>query len=85
MFAHILVLDTPYYTRADRSGTFRLADLPAGPGTLILWHPRGDFDTLRVEPPASLEVVEVRISRHEIPPHMNKLGRPYRGRRDSYD
>lgn len=85
MFAYVLVLDTPFYTRPDRSGAFRLSELPTGPGTLILWHPRGDFATLRVEPSAVLDDVEIEISRHQIPPHLDKFGRPYRAARDRYN
>lgn len=40
MRANVLVLETPYVTRARVDGSFSLADLPAGPGTLVIWHPR---------------------------------------------
>jgi plastocyanin len=37
MRATILVLDTPYFTRTDTNGTFRLEHLPAGKFTLKAW------------------------------------------------
>ena len=37
MRASILVLDTPYFTRTDTNGTFRLEHLPAGKFTLKAW------------------------------------------------
>lgn len=40
MEALVLVLDTPHYTRVDAEGRYQLADLPAGSGTLTVWHPR---------------------------------------------
>lgn len=85
MFAHILVLDTNFVARPSEEGTYRLSDLPSGPGTLIFWHPRAEFDTIRVEPPQTVQDLEIRISRHRIPPHLDKFGRPYGGRRDRYD
>lgn len=37
MRATILVLDTPYFTRTDASGAFKLENLPAGKFTLKVW------------------------------------------------
>jgi hypothetical protein len=53
MRADIVVLATPYYTRPDRSGRYRLDGLPAGPGTLVFWHPRADAQSVAVTLPAS--------------------------------
>lgn len=39
MSAHIIVVDTPLFTRTDASGTARL-DLPAGEHVLQFWHER---------------------------------------------
>lgn len=41
MRAMVVVMSTPYYTRPDADGRFRLERLPDGPGTLVYWHPRG--------------------------------------------
>jgi hypothetical protein len=38
MSATILVLDTPFFTRPDRTGTFRLRGIPEGRHTLVAWH-----------------------------------------------
>jgi len=37
MRATILVLDTPYFTLTDSSGTFKMENLPAGKYTLKVW------------------------------------------------
>ena len=41
MRAMVVVMSSPYYTRPDANGRFRLEGLPDGPGTLVYWHPRG--------------------------------------------
>ena len=40
MLAYILVVDTPWFTKADAQGRATLADLPAGRYRLVVWHPR---------------------------------------------
>ena len=40
MKAYIVVLDTPVFTVPAGDGTFRIPDLPAGPHTLKVWHPK---------------------------------------------
>jgi plastocyanin len=78
MVAHILVLDTPHFTRPGSDGRFRLRDLPAGQGDLVVWHDRATPWQARVEPgkQAPLDVrLELKLKR--IPPHMNKFGKPY--------
>ena len=39
MSAFIDVVDTPFAAKTDDKGEAVLADLPAGPGTLTIWHP----------------------------------------------
>lgn len=39
MSAFIDVVDTPYVAKSDDQGEAVLNDLPAGPGTLVLWQP----------------------------------------------
>jgi plastocyanin len=57
MRADVVVLATPYYTRPDRNGRYTLAGLPAGPGTLVFWHPRAQAQSVAVALPASAPVV----------------------------
>lgn len=40
MVGHILVLDTPYFTRPDARGHFRLQGLPEAEGEVVVWHDR---------------------------------------------
>ncbi len=39
MSAFIDVVDTPFAAKTDERGEAVLSDLPAGPGTLTIWHP----------------------------------------------
>ena len=56
MRADVVVLATPYYARPDRSGRYTLAGLPAGPGTLVFWHPRAQAQSVAVTLPAAAAV-----------------------------
>ena len=53
MRADVVVLATPYYTRPDRNGRYSLTGLPAGPGTLVFWHPRAQAQSVAVALPAA--------------------------------
>jgi plastocyanin len=55
MLAYILVVDTPWFTKADAQGRAVLADVPAGRYRLVVWHPR------ITDPEASLQR-EVRLA-----------------------
>lgn len=78
MVGHILVLDTPHFTRPGSDGRFRLADLPTGQGDLVVWHDRATPWQSRVEA-GKQEPLDVRLELKlkRIPPHMNKFGKPY--------
>lgn len=41
MSAYIMVVDTPYYTVADKQGRFHIAGVPPGRYTLQAWHESG--------------------------------------------
>ena len=55
MLAYILVIDTPWFTKADAQGRAVLADVPAGRYRIVVWHPR------ITDPEASLRR-EVRVA-----------------------
>lgn len=78
MVGHILVLDTPFFTRANRQGRYQLT-LPTGAGELFVWHERA---TLWRKPmilePFSVMDVTLDLSRRRVPAHLNKFGKPYR-------
>jgi plastocyanin len=89
MVGYVLVLDTPFHTRPDGRGRFRLRDLPPGPGTLTVWHEQAEPWSRRIEVPraAAAEPVEIELvlTRPRIPPHLDKFGRSYlQRRRDRY-
>lgn len=49
MQSKILVLETPHFARADAEGNFRIAGIPAGSGTLSVWHPRAAKTTVEID------------------------------------
>jgi plastocyanin len=78
MVGHILVLDTPYFTRPDANGRFRLADVPKGKGDLVIWHDRATpWHQEVVAGEAAPFDVTLDLNLRRIPPHMNKFGKPY--------
>jgi plastocyanin len=79
MTAYVLVLGTPYSARPDAKGAFHLAGLPAGPGTLSVWHERGETLTQEVTLPVKEPLrLSLPISRPRVPRHLNKFGKAYR-------
>jgi len=78
MIGHILVLDTPYFTRPDSSGNFRLADVPAVAGDLVIWHERATPWLKALTPGGGdAEKVQLDLSQRKVPVHLNKFGKPY--------
>lgn len=84
MYGYILVLDTPYFARVQPDGRFSLHGLPAGPGELVVWHPR---TPVWREHLASLDAaaaeIRLHVVRSGIPAHFNKFGKPYSSNPDS--
>jgi plastocyanin len=79
MTAYVVVLGTPHFATPDARGGFHLAGLPAGPGTLSVWHERGEMLAREVTLPASAPLrVELPVSRPRVPRHLNKFGKAYR-------
>lgn len=70
MRADIVVLATPYYTRPDRNGRYKLDGLPAGGGTLVFWHPRAQAQSVQVSLPMQGAVTRklsaTKPSRHDV-------------------
>jgi len=84
MYAHILVVDTPHYTRAKADGSFALRDLPQRAGRLLLWHPRANLETVQSVAPGRGLSFSLAVKRRKVPSHVNKLGKPYGKRRSRY-
>ncbi len=83
MFAHILVLDTPFFTRPDAQGRFTLAGLPAGEGELVVFHDRSTPWRQKIDPAAAGDLaIRVELTTRKVPPHMNKFGKPYGRQQD---
>lgn len=81
MVGHILVLDTPYVTRPDAEGRYRLSLPRDTRGELFVWHPRARLWRQHVASTGNT-VLDVRIDLHRplIAPHTNKFGKPYERR-----
>ncbi len=78
MFAHILVLDTPYFTRPDSQGRFVLRGLPDGEGDLMVFHDRSTPLRQTLNPAEQTTVsLRVELTTRRVPPHANKFGKPY--------
>jgi plastocyanin len=78
MFAYILVLDTPYFADAGADGSFELRGLPAGPGEVTVWNPRGEVWRQHLDAsPAAPLAVQLKLNRFGVPEHFNKFGKPY--------
>ena len=86
MVAHVLVMDTPFFTKPDEQGRFRLVGVPPGPGELYVWHERAQLWRSAVIAGTDDEiVVPLELSKRRVPPHLNKTGQPYRRTRpDEY-
>lgn len=86
MTAHILVLDTPFFTRPDATGAFALERLPAGKGTLHVWHERAQaWSQAVVVPRQEPFTIRLELGKKRVVPHLNKVGKPYEGGgRDDY-
>jgi plastocyanin len=78
MVGHILVLDTPYFTRPDASGKFMLRNVPAGSGDLVVWHDRATPWHQKVSVGTTKPMaIQLDLTQRRVPPHMNKFGKPY--------
>ena len=51
MRANVVVLATPYYARPGKDGRYQIKDIPAGPGTLVFWHPRATARSVQAVAP----------------------------------
>lgn len=49
MSAYIVVVPTPYFTKAAKDGSFKLTDLPPGKYRLVAWHEKYNAIELTVE------------------------------------
>jgi plastocyanin len=78
MYGFVLVLDTPFHTRPDAQGRFRLTGLPDGEGELVIYHDRGaPLRRLLVVGEQEPLSITLELNRRKVPAHTNKFGKPY--------
>lgn len=78
MQANVLVVETPYVARVDASGRFELAGLPAGPGTLTVWHPRAAAQTQALDLPLDAALnLKLALTKPRVIEHLNKERKAY--------
>lgn len=78
MYGFILVLDTPFHTRTDAQGRFKLTGLPEGEGELVIFHDRGAPLRQKVVIGEDQNLaLTLDLNRRKIPVHANKFGKPY--------
>ncbi|HYM80055.1 MAG TPA: hypothetical protein VEY91_01435 [Candidatus Limnocylindria bacterium] len=79
MAAWVMVLETPHHGAPDAEGRFALEGVPAGAGTLHVWHPRAATWTRALRDPGEEITVDLEATLPAVPQHLNKFGRPYSG------
>ncbi|HWR83160.1 MAG TPA: carboxypeptidase regulatory-like domain-containing protein [Candidatus Deferrimicrobium sp.] len=52
MEAYVVIMQNPYFTRADEEGKFQITGVPAGDYFLKVWHPKQRADSQKVTVPA---------------------------------
>ncbi len=91
MSAVIVVLDTPYFTKANRDGSYQIANLPLGDYELHVFDERATAKTDEgIQLPVSDEVAQVQAPLVKVSeegyvpsPHKNKYGLDYPVEKDS--
>lgn len=79
MNTNVVVAPTPWFGRVGADGSFALEGVPAGPGTLSIWHPRVGMVTREVTLPLSAPLQEKLLAtKPVIPDHQRKDGASYR-------
>jgi len=78
MMGHILVLDTPYFTKPDAAGHFHLRGLPVGDGDFVVWHDRATpFQATLAAGAHTQQNVALELTQRRVPQHLNKFGKAY--------
>jgi plastocyanin len=92
MSAVIVVVDTPWFTRTEKDGTFRIPDVPSGEYKLHVFHERATQEELRRRQrtvavnshDTNAGTITISETGYLPAPHMNKHGKPYTPSSDSY-
>jgi plastocyanin len=79
MLANILVLNTPWFARPAKDGSFSIPGATAGAGTLMLWHPRAarPAQLALTLPTTDAPTIHIPIVKARVPVHLNKEGKAY--------
>jgi plastocyanin len=80
MFGYVFVVASPYWAKVAADGTFRIPEIPEGAGKLTVWNERSAPTTREITLPlATPPTIGIEITMPRLPPHKNKLGKPYSG------
>ncbi len=80
MVSYVVAVTTPYLSRAQSSGAFTVAGVPAGTWRMHVWHERAPehVETITVPAGGLSDIVVALDGRGFVPkPHTNKFGQPY--------
>ena len=53
MEAYVVVIDNPYFSKADDSGFFKISDVPPGKYNVKVWHPKRNAEDVSIVMPDS--------------------------------
>lgn len=90
MSAVIHVMDTPYYSMTDASGSFSFANVPAGKYKLVAWNEKAGAQQAPLEITATGEIkgstkIILDARNYRATQHLNKKNQPYsRSRSNDY-
>ena len=56
MEAWVVALETPYFIKTDKSGNYKIIDVPAGDYVLNIWHEKLGADPVKVKVPKTGDV-----------------------------
>ena len=58
MEAYVLVLETPYFTKSEKDGSYVIKDVPAGTYTLKVWNEKLEAEDVVIKVPAKGDIVQ---------------------------
>ncbi|MES1205702.1 MAG: hypothetical protein ABUS79_07165 [Pseudomonadota bacterium] len=82
MSANVLVVPSPFFTKARPDGSFRIDNVPLGSRKVVAWSPRAQSVEQRVDVTPAGAQVTFALRPDEGKAHLNKIGQAYGSYRD---